>query len=58
MVESVQQLNYHTTAYHKQLTGIAREVAEQFAVYAKTIIDRNLYGLLALIAGGETGKPR
>ena len=48
------KLGYQTECYSQQLTGEARHVAEQLALYAKTRQTSGIKQPLAIVAGGET----
>jgi hydroxypyruvate reductase len=53
-INAAQQLGYQTHLYSDQLTGEARQIAEQWLLACKTQFADGLMQPLAMIAGGET----
>ncbi len=53
-VEAAKNLGFDTSIYHSALTGIAREVAEQWVLQLKFLINKGINQATALLAGGET----
>jgi hydroxypyruvate reductase len=53
-VQAAQQQGYQTQIYSTALCGIAREEAEKWVLYLKSLLANGLNAPLALLAGGET----
>lgn len=53
-MQAAQDLDYETIVFSDQLSGIARDVAEQFVIGAKMHTDKGASKALAVLAGGET----
>jgi hydroxypyruvate reductase len=53
-IKAAQELGYETIMFSDQLSGIAREVAEQFVISAKTHTSKGINKAIAILAGGET----
>ena len=53
-IKAAEQLGYQTQVYSDQLTGEARQVAEQWLLACKAKLANGLSHPIAMIAGGET----
>ncbi|MCK5355560.1 MAG: glycerate kinase [Methyloprofundus sp.] len=54
MTQAAKHLHYMTLVYGEQLAGEARQVAEEWVLYAKKMMDKGLDKRYAILAGGET----
>jgi len=54
LIDNAKKLGYTVNIFSQQLSGEAREVAEQFVLYAKKLIENGLTSPIAIVAGGET----
>jgi glycerate-2-kinase len=52
--KAAQNLGYETQLYNAHLCGEARQVAENWVIYAKKLIDNGIKMPMAMVAGGET----
>ncbi len=54
VAQTAEELGYDASVYSEQLTGEARQVADELLLYAKSLIAKSTSKPCAILAGGET----
>jgi hydroxypyruvate reductase len=54
LIDNAKKRGYKVNIFSQQLSGEAREGAEQFVLYTKKLIENGLTNPIAIVAGGET----